>query len=89
MVYYGLINCRIWCYLFLFVFKGCLLCVNGEKRKWKEGEFLLFDDFFFYEAWYIGTDGERVVFMLDFWYLEFIMVEREVFVFMFLLYCMV
>lgn len=52
---------------------------------WNEREFLLFDDFFFYEVWYKGVDSERVVFMVDLWYLEIIVVEKEVFVFMFLL----
>lgn len=85
--HYGPTNCRIRCHLPLFVPKGCLLCVNGEKRKWKEGELLLFDDSFLHEAWHIGTDGERVVLMLDLWHPELTMVEREALAFMFPPHC--
>ena len=86
--HYGPTNCRIRCHLPLFVPKGCVLCVNGEKRRWKEGELLLFDDSFLHEAWHEGTDGERVVLMLDLWHPELTMVEREVLAFMFPPQCM-
>ena len=86
--HYGPTNCRIRCHLPLFVPKGCLLCVNGEKRRWKEGELLLFDDSFLHEAWHKGTDGERVVIMLDLWHPELTMVEREALAFMFPPHCM-
>ena len=86
--HYGPTNCRIRCHLPLFVPKGCLLCVNGERRKWKEGELLLFDDSFLHEAWHRGTDGERVVLMLDLWHPELTMVEREALAFVFPPHCM-
>ena len=75
--HYGPTNCRIRCHLPLFVPEGCSLCVNGEERGWKEGELLLFDDSFLHEAWHKGTDGERVVLMLDLWHPELTVVERE------------
>lgn len=81
--HYGPTNCRIRCHLPLFVPEGCLLCVNGEERRWKEGELLLFDDSFLHEAWHKGTDGERVVLMLDLWHPELTVVEREALAFMF------
>lgn len=86
--HYGPTNCRIRCHLPLFVPKGCLLSVDGEKRRWKEGELLLFDDSFLHEAWHKGTDGERVVLMLDLWHPELSMVEREALAFMFPPHCM-
>lgn len=86
--HYGPTNCRIRCHLPLFVPKGCLLSVDGEKRRWKEGELLLFDDSFLHEAWHKGTYGERVVLMLDLWHPELSMVEREALAFMFPPHCM-
>lgn len=81
--HYGPTNCRIRCHLPLFVPDGCSLGVNGEERKWNEGELLLFDDSFLHEAWHKGTDGERVVLMLDLWHPELSVVEREALAFMF------
>lgn len=86
--HYGPTNCRIRCHLPLFVPKGCVLCVDREERRWKEGELLLFDDSFLHEAWHKGTDGERVVLMLDLWHPELTMVEREALAFMFPPQCM-
>lgn len=81
--HYGPTNCRVRCHLPLFVPEGCRLCVNGEERRWKERELLLFDDSFLHEAWHRGMDGERVVLMLDLWHPELTMLEREALAFMF------
>lgn len=81
--HYGPTNWRIRCHLPLFVPKGCVLCVDGQNRRWREGELLLFDDSFLHEAWHKGTDGERVVLMLDLWHPELTMVEREALAYMF------
>ena len=81
--HYGPTNCRIRCHLPLFVPDGCTLSVNGEEKKWKEGDVLLFDDSFLHEAWHKGTDGERVVLMLDLWHPELTVVEREALAFVF------
>lgn len=81
--HYGPTNCRIRCHVPLFVPKGCCLRVNGEEKKWKENELLLFDDSFLHEAWNRGVDGDRVVLMLDLWHPELTCFEREAITFLF------
>ena len=81
--HYGPTNCRIRCHLPLFVPEGCCLCVNGEERKWKEKEPLLFDDSFLHEVWHRGMNGERVILMLDLWHPELTEFEKEALTFLF------
>ena len=81
--HYGPTNCRIRCHLPLFVPDSCRLCVNGQQRRWNERELLLFDDSFLHEAWHKGTNGERVVLMLDIWHPELTVLEREALSYMF------
>lgn len=47
--------------------KRCGIRVAKEKRQWKEGEFLAFDDSFEHEAWN-KSSIVRVVLLLDIWY---------------------
>jgi len=40
------------------------LIVGGEKREWKEGEFIFFNDVQYHTA-YNNTDEERIIFLMD------------------------
>jgi beta-hydroxylase len=54
------------CHLGLRIPAGdCALKVNGETRPWEAGGVLVFDDRLPHEAWN-RTDGERVIFLVDF-----------------------
>ncbi len=43
------------CHMGLFVPTGCGIRVGSEKREWKEGECLIFDDTIEHEVWHHGT----------------------------------
>lgn len=45
--------------------EACGLKVEGETRRWREGEVLVFDDRVEHEAWN-DHEEERVVFLMDF-----------------------
>lgn len=81
--HYGPTNCRIRCHLPLVVPEGCILCVEGEQRAWKEGELLLFDDSFLHEAWHRGTTYYRAVLMLDLWHPGLSETEKDAVKFLF------
>lgn len=54
------------CHLGLQVPEGdCALRVQGETRRWREGEILVLDDRLEHEAWN-RTGADRVVLLLDF-----------------------
>ncbi len=63
----GVINGRLTVHLPLIVPENCgALRAGEEKRAWKEGECLVFDDSFVHEAWN-ESDSTRVVLILDAW----------------------
>ena len=45
----------------------CHLQVCDEKRKWNQGNMLIFDDKLLHSAWNL-TDKERIVLLIDFYY---------------------
>jgi len=52
-------------HLGLIVPDGCTLNVNGQRRQWKEGEVLIFDDTFRHEVWNPSDTQERIILMFD------------------------
>ena len=84
--YYGPTNCRVRCHVPIVVPQGaCAIVVDGDKRHWKEGKLMLFDDSFLHEAWHQGGDsmGPRVVLMLDLWHPGLTPEEREAIAYLF------
>jgi hypothetical protein len=64
----GPTNLRVRCHLALKVPDGdCAIRVGEETRAWREGECLVFDDYFEHEAWN-HTDEKRVVLIVDMWH---------------------
>jgi hypothetical protein len=64
----GPTNLRVRCHLGVKVPDGdCAIRVGDETRKWREGECLVFDDYFEHEAWN-HTDEERIVLIVDLWH---------------------
>jgi aspartyl/asparaginyl beta-hydroxylase (cupin superfamily) len=57
-------NTVIRCHLCLYTNSDCALIVNGEKRGWEQGNFLLFCDDDNHSAYNRG-DSERVVLLFD------------------------
>ncbi len=63
----GPTNMRLRCHLGLRVPQGdCAIRVGGETRAWREGECIVFDDYFEHEAWN-HTAEERIVLIVDLW----------------------
>lgn len=54
---------------------GCFLRVGDERREWREGEFLIFDDTIEHEA-YNETDQPRAILMFDFFPVDFSASDR-------------
>ncbi len=72
----GLLNIRLVCHLPVIVPEGCVFRVGGEDRRWREGEFLVFDDSVIHEA--LNTsDRDRVVLIFEIWRPELNAEERE------------
>lgn len=64
----GPTNLRVRCHLALEAPAGdCGLRVGGEKRSWKTGECLVFDDSLEHEAWNC-TELPRLVLIVDLWH---------------------
>jgi hypothetical protein len=64
----GPTNLRVRCHLGVKIPDGdCALRVGDETRQWREGECLVFDDYFEHEAWN-HTDEERIVLIVDLWH---------------------
>jgi aspartate beta-hydroxylase len=64
----GPTNIRLRCHLGIQVPDGdCGLRVGGETRGWKEGECIIFDDYFEHEAWN-HTRDDRIVLIVDVWH---------------------
>jgi aspartate beta-hydroxylase len=64
----GPTNVRVRCHLGVVVPDGdCAIRVGEETRRWREGECLVFDDYFEHEAWN-HTDEDRIVLIVDLWH---------------------
>jgi aspartate beta-hydroxylase len=72
----GVTNTRVVCHLPLVVPEDCALVVGGERRAWREGEALVFDDTYEHEAWNRGS-RTRVVLILDVWNPHLTVPERD------------
>ena len=64
--HHGLVNTRLIVHLPLIVPAGCTLRVGNERREWREGELMIFDDSIEHEA-HNPTDALRVVLLFDIW----------------------
>ncbi|XP_046335820.1 aspartate beta-hydroxylase domain-containing protein 2-like [Haliotis cracherodii] len=68
--HYGPTNIRLRCHIGIMVPPGCMLMVNGEERKYSEGDVVLFDDSFSHSVMHKGAreEGIRAVLMIDIWH---------------------
>lgn len=73
--HFGPINTRLRCHLPLIVPEGPRIRIGEEMQKWREGEFLVFDDSFDHEVWN-DSDQERIVLIMDFWHPDLTAAER-------------
>lgn len=71
----GMVNTRLVCHLPLVVPGEGYLRVGSERRAWREGELLVFDDTVEHEA-HNQSDADRVVLIIDIWRPELSAVER-------------
>ena len=62
----GVTNARLIVHIPLIVPEDCWFRVGNEKRLWKPGEALIFDDTIEHEAWN-GSDKLRAVLIFDIW----------------------
>lgn len=72
----GNVNARLICHLPLIVPSGCAFHVGGERREWREGELLVFDDTVEHEAENQST-SDRIILMFDVWRPEVLPEERR------------
>ena len=72
----GVTNTRVVCHLPLVVPEGCAITVGGERREWRVGEAIAFDDTYEHEAWNRGT-ATRVVLIIDVWNPSLTAAERD------------
>jgi tetratricopeptide (TPR) repeat protein len=62
----GVTNTRLIVHIPLIVPEDCWFRVGNEKRAWKPGEALIFDDTIEHEAWN-GSDKPRTILIFDIW----------------------
>jgi aspartyl/asparaginyl beta-hydroxylase (cupin superfamily) len=62
----GVTNTRLIVHIPLIVPEGCWFRVGNEKREWRPGEALIFDDTIEHEAWN-GSDQLRAILIFDIW----------------------
>lgn len=72
----GVTNTRVVCHLPLVVPEDCAITVGGERREWREGEAMAFDDTYEHEAWNRGS-RTRVVLIIDVWNPHLTAAERD------------
>ena len=72
----GVTNTRVVCHLPLVVPEDCAITVGGERREWREGEAIAFDDTYEHEAWNRGS-RTRVVLIIDVWNPQLTAAERD------------
>jgi len=74
----GPTNLRLRCHLPLIVPEGCAMRVGDTVKRWDEGQCVIFDDSFNHEVWHKGTEGNRVVLLIDVWHPELTDYEKKV-----------
>ncbi len=74
--HHGYTNARLICHLPLVVPGNGALRVGNEKREWREGKLLVFDDSIEHEAWNLSA-SPRVVLLFDIWRPELSEKERQ------------
>ncbi len=62
----GVTNARLIVHVPLIVPEDCWFRVGNEKREWRPGEALVFDDTIEHEAWN-GSDRPRTILIFDIW----------------------
>lgn len=72
----GVTNTRLIVHLPLVVPENCWFRVGNEKREWKEGKALIFDDTIEHEAWN-GSGVPRYVLIFDIWNPHLSAAEQE------------
>jgi aspartate beta-hydroxylase len=72
----GVTNTRLVVHIPLVVPEGCWFRVGNEKREWRIGEALVFDDSIEHEAWN-GSDEPRYLLIFDIWNPLLSPAERE------------
>lgn len=72
----GVTNTRLVVHIPLIVPDGCWFRVGNEKREWRIGEALIFDDSIEHEAWN-GSDAPRYILIFDIWNPLLSRAERE------------
>lgn len=74
----GPTNLRLRCHLGIQIPDGnCGLRVGNQIGEWKQGQCIVFDDFYEHEAWNETTE-DRIVLIIDLWHPELTPYEREV-----------
>lgn len=63
----GSTNARLTCHLGMVIPDGCWIRCGKEKRVWKEGECLVFDDSWEHEVLHQGS-ADRIVLLINFWH---------------------
>jgi hypothetical protein len=74
--HHGLFNFRLICHLPLVVPQECTLRVGNQRRQWREGELLIFDDSMEHEAWN-RSNRQRIVLIFEIWRPEIGAADRE------------
>ncbi|GAB3283011.1 aspartyl/asparaginyl beta-hydroxylase domain-containing protein [Parahaliea aestuarii] len=75
--HHGMLNTRLICHLPLMVPEDCgYLRVGNERREWREGELLIFDDSIEHEA-HNRSARDRVVLLFDIWRPELSETDRH------------
>ena len=64
----GSTNTRLTCHLPLLVPDGCEIRVGEERRTYREGELIFFDDSFEHEVWNRHHTDRRIVLLIRFWH---------------------
>ncbi len=74
--HHGLFNFRLICHLPLIVPSDCTLRVGNQRRDWRQGELLIFDDSMEHEAWN-RSEQQRVILLFEIWRPEISEGDRE------------
>jgi hypothetical protein len=74
--HHGLFNFRLICHLPLIVPSDCTLRVGNQRRQWREGQLLIFDDSMEHEAWNRSIQ-QRIILLFEVWRPEIGEADRE------------
>lgn len=81
--HYGPTNCRLRCHIPLVIPKHCTITVDLEQRRWQDSHVMIFDDSYLHEVRHSGSQGNRIVLILDLWHPEITTIEMEAINFVF------